>query len=227
MERLKEEEALQDAFYHPTTESVQRIQESFSTYGGGGSPSSAWCRLAYWELGNRVGDQFPVDKRTVNIFADQIKMRCGDDETCLSLETLAKQRCTQPHESVLRTRKKIGLGIAISKEPDGVWLYNRSTAPVFVHSPTLVDIGCKTSTVFKVLPGYCIRAYDPLRASILDNSNNTWPGSVHGTQMGPVDNHSVRISFAKGWGSRDGPSYHRMDVTACPCWLEVMLTTSR
>jgi hypothetical protein len=38
-------------------------------------------------------------------------------------------------------------------------------------------------------------------------------------QLGPVDPHSVQISFVKGWGL----NYSRQDVTACPCRLEVLL----
>lgn len=37
--------------------------------------------------------------------------------------------------------------------------------------------------------------------------------------LGPVDVHSVRISFLKGWGQ----TYKRQDIKSCPCWLEVIL----
>lgn len=37
--------------------------------------------------------------------------------------------------------------------------------------------------------------------------------------LGPVDVHSVRISFVKGWGQ----TYKRQDIKSCPCWLEVYL----
>lgn len=42
---------------------------------------------------------------------------------------------------------------------------------------------------------------------------------VEGMALGPVDVHSVRISFVKGWGQ----SYKRQDIKSCPCWLEVIL----
>lgn len=97
------------------------------------------------------------------------------------METLAQEQRTKKHESVLKTRRKIGLGrlphsfvygidvnrfpsffagIAISRELDGVWLYNRANVPIFVHSPTLSDIENRCPTVIKVLPGRCIRAYE-------------------------------------------------------------------
>lgn len=64
-----------------------------------------WCQLAYWELAERVGPQFPVRDSIFNIFSEQVLHGDG-----LCLTTLAQQRCTQPNESVLKTRGKIGLG---------------------------------------------------------------------------------------------------------------------
>lgn len=52
------------------------------------------------------------------------------------------------------------------------------------------------------------------------NESIIWPSTISGLQLGPVDTHSVRISFAKGWGL----NYSRQDVTSCPCWLEVLLS---
>ena len=53
------------------------------------------------------------------------------------------------------------------------------------------------------------------------NETTIWPPhQIFGAQLGPVDTHSVRISFVKGWGL----NYSRQDVTACPCWLEVLLS---
>lgn len=62
---------------------------------------------------------------------------------------------------ILRVRQKIGIGITISREPDGVWLYNRSLSPIFVHSPTLSDTDTGMISVYRVSPGYCLRAFDP------------------------------------------------------------------
>lgn len=50
-----------------------------------------------------------------------------------------------------------------------------------------------------------------------------WPRTLGGHELGPVDNYSVRISFAKGWG----PNYSRLEVISCPCWLEVLLSPCR
>lgn len=54
-------------------------------------------------------------------------------------------------------------GVTLSREPDGMWLYNRSSAPVFVHSPTLSDMDSRTVIVYRVPPGHCLRAFDHLK----------------------------------------------------------------
>lgn len=108
-----------------------------------------------------------------------------------------------------KTRAKIGLGVTLSLEADGVWLYNRSQEPVFVSSPALDAAAAKALLVWRVAPGHCLCIFDPACP----------PPAVSLPNIGPVDPRSVRISFAKGWG----PKYSRRDVTACPCWLEVLL----
>lgn len=110
---------------------------------------------------------------------------------------------------VRKTRAKIGLGVTLSLESDGVWLYNRSSEPVFVSSPALDAAAAKALLVWRLAPGHCLCIFDP----------SCPPPAVSLPHIGPVDPRSVRISFAKGWG----PKYSRRDVTACPCWLEVLL----
>lgn len=117
--------------------------------------------------------------------------------------------------AVRRARGKIGRGLVLSREPGGVWAYNRSEHPIFVSSPTLGPPGARGLTVLKVLPGYSAKVFDYERA-----------GGVGGWRLpseGPCDPHSVRISFAKGWG----PCYSRQFITSCPCWLEVLLNRPR
>ena len=127
----------------------------------------------------------------------------------------------------------------------GVWLYNRTDHPIFVNSPTLgpppapipsattsttatstspsTSTSATTSltssplpaTVYKVPPSYSVQIfdYDKSRAyeRLRDQRNSD----------GPFDPNSIRISFAKGWGS----NYSRRFVTSCPCWIEVLLET--
>ena len=165
----------------------------------------AWCNIAYWELRQRVGRLFTVFNSNVNIFQE---LPHGDG-LCLSLLQSKDHTC----DSVRRTREKIGLGVILSREGDGVWTYNRSESPIFVSSPTLDSPSSRTFTVKKVPPGHSIKIfeYDCERTRILDNTD------------GPCDLNSFRISFAKGWGG----SYSRQFIASCPCWIEVLLRTNR
>ncbi|XP_039750271.1 mothers against decapentaplegic homolog 6 [Pararge aegeria] len=164
-----------------------------------------WCRLAYWELTQRVGRQFSVRVRAVDVFGGGGGTCAGRHGLCVdALDTKEPQV-----EQVRKTRAKIGLGVTLSLESDGVWLYNRSQEPVFVSSPALDAAAAKALLVWRVAPGHCLCIFDP----------SSPPPAVSLPHVGPVDPRSVRISFAKGWG----PKYSRRDVTACPCWLEVLL----
>ncbi|XP_026330168.1 mothers against decapentaplegic homolog 6 [Hyposmocoma kahamanoa] len=169
---------------------------------------SEWCRLAYWELTQRVGRQFGVRVRAVDVFGGD-GGRCGSNRHGLCLDALEQRSDVPQAEQVKKTREKIGLGVTLSLESDGVWLYNRSQEPVFVSSPALDAAAAKALLVWRVAPGHCLCVFDPALP----------PPAVSLPHIGPVDPRSVRISFAKGWG----PKYSRRDVTACPCWLEVLL----
>lgn len=147
----------------------------FSVYALFPDLASGWCELAYWELNERVGCKVPVEESAFDIFTEQTR------GAGLCIRTLAQQRSTRTPDTVLKTRDKIGLGeliinafsqsiqlicflllgVTLSRELDGVWLYNRSSSAVFVHSPTLCD--SRTTTVHKVPPGHCLRAFDPLK----------------------------------------------------------------
>ncbi|XP_069674969.1 mothers against decapentaplegic homolog 6 [Periplaneta americana] len=182
---------------------------SLTTNGEGEGGEREWCKLAYWELATRVGRLFSVELPAVNVFTS---LPHGDG---LCLSTLAQHTYSPPHESVRRTRAKIGLGVTLSQEGDGVWAYNRSDSPIFVNSPTLDDPESRTLLVYRVPPGHCLNIFNADKAACARH----W--DIAGT--GPVDPNSVRISFAKGWG----PKYSRQEVTACPCWLEVLLAPCR
>ncbi|XP_037739327.2 mothers against decapentaplegic homolog 6 isoform X1 [Chelonia mydas] len=165
-----------------------------------------WCKLAYWEHRTRVGRLYAVHETSVNIFCE-LPQGSG-----FSLGQLQAERRSA---AVRRARSKIGRGLLLSREWDGVWAYNRSEHPIFVSSATLGPPGARGPPVHKVLPGYSLQVFDYERAG----GQAGWrrPGD------GPCDPNSIRISFAKGWG----PCYSRQFITACPCWLEILLTKPR
>ncbi|XP_073922372.1 mothers against decapentaplegic homolog 6 isoform X2 [Castor canadensis] len=170
------------------------------------SKPSHWCSVAYWEHRTRVGRLYAVCEQAVSIFYD-LPQGSGFCLGQLNLE--------QRSEAVRRTRSKIGFGILLSKEPDGVWAYNRGEHPIFVNSPTLDVPGGRTLVVRKVPPGYSIKVFDFERSGL--------PRAEPDAADGPYDPHSARISFAKGWG----PCYSRQFITSCPCWLEILLNNHR
>ncbi|XP_063991561.1 mothers against decapentaplegic homolog 6 [Diachasmimorpha longicaudata] len=188
-----------------------RLPDSLTTDGEEhNEDKKEWCTLAYWELGGRVGRLYPVEASTISVFDS---LHDGDG---LCLASLAQNHGSSA--AVRRTRQKIGLGLMLSQESDGVWAYNRSDTPIFVNSPTLDDPESRTLLVYRVPPGFCLNIFD---RSKRPNVRLSYGDSLNST--GPVDANSVRISFAKGWG----PKYSRQEVTSCPCWLEVLLAPCR
>jgi len=158
-----------------------------------------------------VGRLSPVFSPGVEVFAVQPKPPPIGD--ALSLAQLAQGANHRPSEATLRTREKIGLGLILSHDDDGVWAYNRTEVPIFVNSPTLDLPNSRTFSVFKIPPGYTLQIF-------------SWPVAQHYARIrdpllhdGPFDPHAVRLSFAKGWGSK----YSRQSVDCCPCWIEVLL----
>lgn len=108
------------------------------------------------------------------------------------------------------------IGLALSREEDGVWAYNLSDWPMFVNSPTLDDPDSKSYLVFRVPSGHCLNIFT-------GNPHGDRIRYSNGVRVGPVDPNAVRISFAKGWG----PKYSRQEITSCPTWIEVLLDPCR
>lgn len=201
----------QQSDQEPAQERLE-LRGSLATNGEGESHSKEWCRLAYWELSNRIGRQYSVETDAINVFWN---VPHGNG---LCLASLA-QHSFSPPDTVKKAREKIGRGLTLSLESDGVWAYNRSDSPMFVNSPALDDPDSRTILVYRVPPGHCLNVFVP-GAPV-----RKWDPYINGSTgpIGPVDPNSVRISFVKGWG----PKYTRQEVTACPTWLEVLLAPCR
>lgn len=154
----------------------------------------------------RVGRVYHVCEHSVDVFAD---LPHGEG---LCLGALSNQNQTK-NDVIRRTREKIGYGLSLSNEDDGVWLYNRSDNAIFVNSPTLNPPNSRTFVVYKVPPGHSIKIFDFDKSLYYQRLKDT------DLMDGPYDPNSVIISFAKGWGQK----YSRQVITSCPCWLEVLL----
>nr|CAD7412309.1 unnamed protein product [Timema cristinae] len=183
-----------------------------TSFDGGVSGDRGWCKLAYWELATRVGRLFSVELPSVNVFTSLPQRR-----RALPHYTYQELRPHQPGvrpQNTSQDRTRSAAGLTLSREPDGVWVYNRSDSPIFVNSPTLDDPESCTLLVYRVPPGHCLNIFQRGKST---GCSYPQAGS------GPVDPNSVRISFAKGWG----PKYSRQEVTSCPCWVEVLLAPCR
>jgi len=169
---------------------------SSSTWSADDVADRSWCTLAYWELRQRIGPLYTVRQPHVDVFSELV-LGSG-----LCLSQLYSTVATRVDPRVLRARRKIGAGLVLSRESDGVWLYNRSMCPVFVARPV--------SAVERLAPGCCLRVMNPQggdeRALRVD---------------GPATSrHSVQVSFGKGFGT---DRYSRRTIHCCPCWLEILL----
>ncbi|KAM9860400.1 mothers against decapentaplegic homolog 6-like [Aulostomus maculatus] len=197
-----------------------------------GGHRSHWCSVAYWEQRTRVGRLYPAYEPSLSIFYDlpqgtglclgQLNANANhsrrDDTGSHGTSGHHGRHGGISGSSVQQIRSKIGFGIVLSQEPDGVWVYNRSQHPVFVHSPTLDLLSARGLSVKRVMPGFSLKVFDYESSSWMEEH-----GMKPDSQEGPWDPHSVRISFAKGWG----PCYSRQFITSCPCWLEVLLNNHR
>ena len=169
-----------------------------------------WCSLAYWELRQRSGPLYAVRTPSVHVFES---LPQGDG---MCLAQIQQPSCES--DAILRVRDKIGAGLTLSQGQQAVWLYNRSDYPLFVNSPTLEGPDARVTVVKKVPPGYSLQIFDYALSELLELTRGEPP-----THDGPHDYHSIRISFAKGWG----PHYSRQSITSCPCWIEVLLHINR
>ncbi|KAL4617347.1 hypothetical protein GN956_G21106 [Arapaima gigas] len=165
-----------------------------------------WCVVAYWEEKTRVGRLYSVQEPCLDIFYDLPQ----GNGFCLG--QLSSDNRSQLVQMV---RSKIGYGIQLTREQDGVWVYNRSCYPIFIKSATLDNPDSRTLLVHKVFPGFSIKAFDYEKACSLQRPND------HEFTQQPRTGFTVQISFVKGWGQ----CYTRQFISSCPCWLEVIFNT--
>uniref|UniRef100_A0A8D0F3K9 Mothers against decapentaplegic homolog n=1 Tax=Strix occidentalis caurina TaxID=311401 RepID=A0A8D0F3K9_STROC len=164
---------------------------------------SHWCVVAYWEEKMRVGRLYSVQEPSLDIFYD---LPQGNGFCLGHLNSDNKSQLVQ------KVRSKIGYGIQLTKEVDGVWVYNRSSYPIFIKSATLDNPDSRMLLVHKVFPGFSIKAFDYEKAYSLQRPND------HEFMQQPWTGFTVQISFVKGWGQ----CYTRQFISSCPCWLEVI-----
>lgn len=153
----------------------------------------------------------------MNIFNASDPRQFGSEDG-LCLFSLQRSVREENATETARVRTKIGSGIQISKEIDGVWIYNRSDFPIFLNGPSLsrtsnsnVHISSRRLLVFRLASGHAAKIYDFTERTTIPESRTTEPTS------------SIRLSFVKGWGQ----TYKRQSILVCPCWLEIFFYIAR
>lgn len=179
-----------------------------------------WCSIAYWEQSERIGPSFEGTADVINVF-ESLPEPSG---FCLA----ALDRRSDVPERTKRVREQIGYGLQLTREVDGVWIYNRSDCSLFANGPTLTYsnesiAGGKVRhniLVHKIPPGYSLKVYDyKLSPQVCRAVDSAGVRCYHP--------ETVRISFKKGWGVTSTCEYRQPLVTCCPCWIEVHLSVAR
>ncbi|CAF0797566.1 unnamed protein product [Didymodactylos carnosus] len=169
-----------------------------------------WCHISYYEMSNRVGEQFRATQPHVVI--DGFTDPSNADRFCLGL-------LTNVHRTfeIDKARRFIGRGVRLYHIRGDVYAECISDNPVFVQSPICNQrYSWHQATVCKIPPTRNLKIFDSadftrtLHNAISEGYEAVW----HLTKM-----CIIRMSFVKGWGVE----YRRQAVTCTPCWVEIHL----
>ncbi len=177
------------------------------------SSFESWCSIAYWETRKRIGRVFDVYSNCINVFYELPQ----GDGLCIRLLPQGDQT-----DYVSKVRRHIGYGFQLTKEHDGIWIYNRSEYCIFIGLPAIqsdlsIDSSLAQPEVTRVPAGHCLKVIDFLQPIEFDRHHRSKQLS-----KGPCDMYCILVSFAKGWGEK----YTRQFITSCPCWAEIYLNDS-
>jgi MAD (mothers against decapentaplegic) family protein 6/7 len=165
------------------------------------------------------------DQNCVNVFED-LPQGTG---FCLALLGASEEQSISK-----RIRVKIRYGLQLTREPDGVWLYNRSNHVLFTWSPSLqleatgehtgqqldgIQLQQTPPQVKRVPIGCSIKVFDRSQIPELSRAKLIDTTSRLPSNAPTFKRFNIRISFAKGWGT----GYRRTFITQCPCWIECFL----
>ena len=174
---------------------------------------SIWCKVAYYELSNRVGELFYA-RDHMDVKIDGFTSP-GTDANRFSLGQLSN---LNRNSSIEQVRRHIGNGIRLTWREGKVWIECLSESPIFIQSKNFNRAkGFNEFTVIKCFTGQSLIVFDGTTfGAQLEDAVRYGYEHTYGLQK----YCTIRMSFCKGWGA----DYHRQDVTSTPCWIEIHLT---
>lgn len=168
-----------------------------------------WAAIAYHELNRRVGEIYQCLSCEVVVDGFTNPMN-NTNRFCLGQLSNVNRNST-----IEQTRRHIGKGLLFNFNDGVLRVKNLSDVSVFVQSRLLnIERQFTNNSVCKIPPLSTLVIFSNFAFSkILNEAVSQGFEVVYDmTKM-----CTIRISFVKGWGT----DYHRQDVTATPCWIEI------
>lgn len=174
-----------------------------------------WCKITYFELGNRVGEPFrgSSPKVIVDGFTEP-----SSHNRRFSLGLLSN---INRNSTIEQTRCAIRRGVCLENQDSQIYVTNLSDASIFFQSKNInVENQLNQHAVIKIEPQRREKIFDQkVFADLVQEAIRSQDGKSYERLFSLTEHCMIKMSFVKGWGS----IYLRQDVTSTPCWIEIHL----
>lgn len=190
-------------------------QQTYSTLNGSEEGQEHWCRIAYAELNQKIGEPFKSSspKVIVDGFTDP-----SVHNHRFSLGVLSNINRSSIIEM---TRRAIRKGVCLENNDAQIYVKNLSESSIFFHSKNCnVENQLNQHAVVKIEPQGRQKIFDQkVFENLVEEAIKSRDGSNYERLYSLTEHCIIKMSFVKGWGS----IYQRQDVTSTPCWIEIHL----